>query len=498
MYSVLLLGLSAVSGDLSPPPARDPAATVRSESIADLRQALGRAVQERRLEDALPLAKALTSHPQFGSLPEPLRQTVWNLIGLINLDLDRPADAVAPLITASEMPNATQQHWMNRLNAQNRSRDLNAASATVVLMLDHFPEVHEELSDTFLVRLAGNQITDKDRAAALRLALYRSGWRYEHASWLWIRLVDDLVEAGHIAEAAPVLSLITNPNSRMQLAALRRYDAVRTAAATPDFDAAAAFAADLDRLRRATRKTDASLETWSDLIHGLFSRGQYDEALTLADETLARDAPEPGSDDGDAYTWVMDTRARALMSLGRPAEAIEQQRAAAARTEEGAPNVSQTINLGWLYVRTGRNAEALAAVAEISDDNGRTSPFGLMQAKQVRACAALALGDTVAAEAAFDYLTEHATDAPTAVYEALACRGDVEAMAASLLGQFDDPKTADSVVAAMHVYLPPSNSTPVDAHLAAADAAARTRPEIVAARDRVGRGFTVPVLGGQF
>jgi len=496
MYSLLLLGLSAVSGDLAPPPARDAAVAVRSDSVVELRQALGRAIQERRLADALPLAKALSVHRDFGSLPEPLRQTVWYMIGLISLDLDRPAEAVAPLIIASEMPNATQEHWMARLRAQNQSRDMNGASATVVLMLDRYPEIHAELSDTFLVQLAGSQTTDKERAAALRLALYRSGWRYESASWLWVRLVDDHLEAGRLSEAAPVLSRITSPGSRLQLAALRRYDAVRAAAGSPDFDAPAAFAADLDRLRTAAGKPDASLDVRSDLIQGLFSRGQYDEALRLADELLAGEAPEAGSEDGDSYTWVMDTRARALMALGRPDEAVEQQRAAAARTENGAPNISQTINLGWLYVRTGRDAEAMAAVAGIEE--GDASPFGLMQATQVRACASVGLGDTAGADAAFAYLEEHAADAPAALYEALACRGDVDAMAAILLAQFDDPEAADNAVSAMHAYLPPSNPTAVDARLAAADAAARARPGILAARDRVGRGFTLPTLGGQF
>lgn len=495
MYSLLLLGLSAVSGDLPPPPLRDATVTVQSESIAELRQALGRAVQERRLADALPLAKALTAHSQFGSLPEPLRQTVWNLIGLINLDLDRPVDAVAPLITASEMPSATQEHWMSRLEAQNRSRDMNGASTTVVQMLDRYPEVHADLSDTFLVQLAGNRLTDKETAAALRLALYRSSWRYEHASWVWVLLVDDLLEAGRAAEAAPVLSRITSPESLMKLAAMRRYDAVRAAAGAPDFDAAAVFAADLDRLRRLANKPHATLESRSDLIWGLFSRGRYEEALTLADGALAGQPPAAGSEHGDDYTWIMDTRARILMALGRPDEAIEQQRAAAARTEDGATNVSQTINLGWLYFRTGRNAEAMATVSDIGEG---ASPFGLMQAIQVRACAAVALGDTFAAETAYEYLVEHAAEAPTAVYEALACRGDVDAMARLLLNQFEDPDAADRAVAAMHVYVPPSNSTAVDARLAAADAAARARPEIIAARDRVGRGFAVPVLGGQF
>lgn len=496
MYSLLLLGFSALSGDLAAPPARDPTTVLRTQSITDLRRALGLAIQERRLEDALPLAKALSVHPEFSAEPEPIRLATLYLIGLINLDLERPADAVAPLIAATALPGAEQAHWMSRLDAQARSRDLNGASATLVLMLDRYPEVHSELSDVFMTQLAGGAQTDKANAAALRMALYRSSWRYEHASWLWVLLVDDLIEAGQGAEAVPVLARITSPGARMEMASLRRYDGVRAAARAPAFDALAAFATDLDRLRGAAKKADATFEARSDFIDGLFSRGQYDEALTLADDVLAEAAPEAASEDAEAYTWVMDARARILMALGHPDEAIEQQRAAAARTENGEPNISQTINLGWLYVRTGRNAEALTAVADIGEDDA--SPFGLMQAVQVRACAALGLGDAAVAEPAFAYLAEHAADAPGAYYEALACRGDAEAMAALLLGQFDDPETVDSAVTSMHAYLAPSNPTAVDSRLAAMDAAVRARPEIVAARDRVGRRFTVPTLAGQF
>lgn len=496
MYSLLLLGLSAVSGDLASPPARDPTTVLRTQSIADLRRALGLAIQERRLEDALPLAKAMSIHPEFPNQPESIRLATLYVIGLINLDLQRPADAVAPLIAATALPGAEQAHWMSRLDAQARSRDLNGASTTLVLMLDRYPEVHSELSDVFMAQLAGGAQTDKANAAALRMALYRSSWRYEHGSWIWVLLVDDLIEADRTAEAAPVLARITSPGARMKMASLRRYDALRAAARAPAFDPVAAFATDLDRLRTAAKKADATFEARSDFIQGLFSRGQYDEALTLADEVLAGPVPEAGSEDADAYTWVMDTRARILMALGRPDEAVEQQRAAAARTENGEPNISQTINLGWLYVRTGRNAEALAAVADIGE--GDASPFGLMQAVQVRACAAHAAGDAAVADVAFAWLTEHAADAPTALYEAMACRGDADVMARVLLGQFDDPEAADGAVAGMHTYLAGSNPTAVDARLAAMDAAVRARPEIVAARDRVGRGFTVPTLAGQF
>ena len=183
------------------------------------------------------------------------------------------------------------------------------------------------------------------------------------------------------------------------------------------------------------------------------------------------------------------------MALGRTDEAIDQMRIAAARAEGEGVNVSQTINLGWLYLRAGRNDEAIAVASTVPEES--VSPFGRMQAVQVRACAAAAVADPTT-DSAYAYLAEHWRDAPVAAYDALACRGDEDAMAALLLAMLDDPEHAASAVELMHAYLPEGHRTAFDQRMAVHSANVLARPEIVAATGRVGRILTVPTVGPQF
>ena len=87
---------------------------------------------------------------------------------------------------------------------------------------------------------------------------------------------------------------------------------------------------------------------------------------------------------------VEPPRARqAFAQTNDAAEGIDDAKAVARRPEQGAMNVSHAINLGALYNRIDRPADALDAVIDMDASN--TSPFGMMQAAQVRACAYAAL-----------------------------------------------------------------------------------------------------------
>lgn len=492
MHSALvLLGLAALSADLAPPRVDAPVQAPSFEDLSAIHDKLQRAVDEDRYADALVWAKALTVHPAFVDLSPEGQALVHYLVGVLLVEAGRPAAALPSLTLATAWPGATLQQWMMQLRASSAIQDQDRTARTLAEILTRFPEAKDELFDDFVLQIAGSQEVDREAAFELRLALLRSGWSHHEESWIWVKLVDDLMTRGRGAETGPVIDRVTAPANRMQLFAMRRYDAVRPVDATFDIDAA--YAADLELDRTRAEAPGATIEDRNAYVMALRARGRFDEALVLADAILsAQPTAEPEAEAGRDLTWVMDTRAHVLMALGRHEEAVEQARAAALRSEYGRPNVSQTINLGGLLLRLERYAEAREAVAAI--EAGQVSAYGLMQTLQIRACAAHALTDDVVSMPLFTRLDAGWRDAPGASYAALACRGDEDGMARLMIEMLADPEHQEIGVAYMHGYI---DSTPVsdfDRRMSERHFRVIARPEVVAARDAVARFYAIPVV----
>ena len=473
------------------PPARltPPASPV---ALDDLISRLNPAVVENRLEDALAIATAIAAHSDFPLASDPTRLAVIYLIGVLNLELDQPGAALAPLVTTTGMNGATTDHWIARIDAEERTGDRTSAARSLAEMIRRFPGAATELDPTYLIYRAIDP--DPEMGFALRAALLNSDWRHPADSMVWLQHVDELLVLGEIDRARGVTERITAPTDLIQLYALHRYDALTADLAPLDISAELAAALDADRF--AAQAPDAGIDAYKTLGFAFFARARLDEALATTDAALALPEAEAGTDAWRDRTWVMDTRARTLMALGRRDEAAVQSLAAAARFEEGRKDLSQTINLGWLFLRLDRNAEALATTESV--DESADATFDVMLTIQIRACAATALGDAPVAEAAYAYLAANWRVAPRAVMDAVLCRGDVDGAAVRMVQRLDDPDLSAEALSELHHYLPPPAPTPFDARLNAGDAAIAARPEVIAARDRVGRVFSIPTLGGQF
>lgn len=493
MYSTLVLvGLAALSADLAPARVTAPVQSAAFEDMAAISDKLQRAIDDDRYDDALVLAKALAVHPAFIDLPPQGQASVHYLVGVLHLEAGRPAAALPSLRLATDTPGATLSQWMMRLQATSALQEVTEVARTLVVILDRFPEAKDELFDDFVLQMAGSPEVDRDAAFELRLALLRSGWGHDEDSWIWVKLVDDLIARERGAETGPVIDRVTAAPNRLQLFAMRRYDDVRPADAT--FDVGTAYAADLELYRTRAGAAGATIEDRTAYVSALRSRGRFDEALALSDSILAAPLPDAEAEpeaESD-LTWAMDSRAYVLMALGRHDEAVEQARTAALRTEYGRPNVSQTINLGGILLRLGRHAEARDAVASINAD--QVSGYGLMQALKIRACAAHSLSDEATATALFTQLDTDWRDAPTATYAALACRGDEDGMARLLVEMLADPEHQEIGVAYMHRYLAAAPVSAFDQRLSGHHFRVIVRPEVVAARDLVARAYDVPLI----
>lgn len=497
LFAIVLAGASTTG---LPHPA-DPGSAVRpdvvqSEPFGEAVNRMLTALREERAEDALAIAKSLTTRSDFDSQNLVVRRGVWHLIGSLNAELGRHEAAIEPLRTASRMPGAEADIWFALITAEARAGRRDDAARTVIALTRALPSAIESASDAFIYQLARSPDVSVETRFDLRDALWEAGWNPKSSSGFWLAYIDGLLERGRMDRALEALPRVTSPSALTQLHASHRYDDLRARAATPALDIDAAYARALEDDRAAAEAADATIDDRQGFASSLLMAGRFEEALTVADAALALPRPAKDDEDWNAVTWAMDTRSRVLMALGRPDEAVAQMREATLRVEVEDGNTSQTINLGWMYLRTGRNAEALAAVADI--DEGDASPYGLMQAAQVTACAAQALGDTLVANKAQAYLAEHWRDAPTAAYEALACKGDADAMAALLIRRLEDPELAETTLGDLHIFLPAPNPTAFDARIIAITTEVQARPDVIAARDRVGRVLTLPVLGGQF
>jgi tetratricopeptide (TPR) repeat protein len=486
----------ALAGPMDPttsPPGRTGQAA-DPDSYGALTDRLQPALTEERWADALAILKAMATHADFPLVNADARLATFYLTGILSLELDRPEAAVAPLVAATNMSGATPNHWFRRIEAENRSGDRTGATNSLAQMLQRFPAALNDVSPRYMLQQATDPDLDKAVGFELRATLFAADWHDEAESLVWMIHIDELLARDETDRARTVARRVTSPSAVIQLHAMRRYDPLT--ADSPPIDIEAMMATALAELRLKVAAANADLAAYSGLSAALFNRGELAEALATTDTALAGPDPEAGTDAARDRVWIMDTRARTLMALGRYDEAVAQMQTASTRNREGGVNVSQTINLSWLYLRVNRNAEALALMAGF--DRSTASPFGVMQAVQIQACAASALGDGAAAETAYVYLASHWHDAPRAAIEALLCREDIDGAAAIMVRRLDDPDLAAQALSDLHHYLPPPAPTPFDARLSAGDAAMAVRPEVIAARDRVGRVFSVPTLGGQF
>lgn len=469
---------------------------VSEKSIDQLWAQLGEAIRAQDSATSLVLTKAVADHPDFANQPVERRDVITVLLGLLYSGAGQDAAALPYLIEATGRRGATADVWFARITSHARTGDRTAAARALIQLLKQRPEVVPDLSGAFVIQLEASREVDADVRFELRHALLEAGWRERYDSWTWIRLIDDLIRRDRLEEAVPLVGRVERSSGLIRLHAMRRYDELRAAAGMPELDIAAALDSELAARQTEAGAPGADFEARNAYASDLLDRGRFEEALAVTDATLALPAPAAGSEDDSALTWTMDTRARLLMELGRPAEAIAQMEIAAKRDEGDGVNVSQTINLGWFYLRAGQNERAIEAVKSLQADSA--SPYGVMQAMQVRACAGAALEDARVAEPAFAHMAQNWRDAPMSWVEAQACRGDVDGAADTLLLMLADDEMADSAVEALHTYGVEKRATEHDRRIADRLSVAFARPDVIAARDAIARALVVPTASGQF
>jgi tetratricopeptide (TPR) repeat protein len=244
-----------------------------------------------------------------------------------------------------------------------------------------------------------------------------------------------LVEEGKKAEAQAVIAQITNIDTMLSLLLDPRFKGL----IATSFDERSFTERELAMAQNARQNNDDSLKQLVASAGLLRKLGRFKEAMAVLQTAKAREGgPEAYADADENLNWWWDAMSRTHLALGEADAAIAALHEGAAKSEDGGLNVSQTINLSQVYVALRRPVDALKILEPAKSLN--VSPYGAMQIRMARGCAAAQVGDLPLANENLAFAKEHKTDAPMAYVSLLLCTGNLDGAAAAIIARLDDEK----------------------------------------------------------
>jgi tetratricopeptide (TPR) repeat protein len=262
--------------------------------------------------------------------------------------------------------------------------------------------------------------------------------------------------AGDTEGARALIAGITQPSKLLQLSLDPRTRALIPA----NFDIRAATERELARRRDIAASHPNSLNAVVDVANSLRWLGRYEEALAGL-EAASPEGPAGGNftDRDKSTNWWWDAVGYANAYLGRYDAALAAFRHGIDAKEEGAVNVSQSINLANQQQVFGRDADAIKTLAPLGDGKG-ASPYGVMQLMGVRGCSRFRTGDKAGADADYAYAKAHDSDAPATVTGMALCRNDLDEAAAALVRRLTDPDLMVDALLMVSDFDPPPAAYP--------------------------------------
>ncbi len=401
------------------------------------------------------------------------------------------------------MVSVEQRDWDARFVAAfQRGADSEAVDALTVIA-QRWPATVARYRDRAILRVVnaiGDSPPEEERRLKLLSALYAAQWKFDYGvepSQLWSSLVRLLVDRGRIDEARAVVTRIRAPRAVLELRVDKRFDVLR-AADRRALDVNLAAEQELADWTRAASSFPRRLDATADMLYAHLNSGKFEEALALADATLARVAAAKSAsalydDPGDALNWIYDYRGHALRALGEWQECELNLQSALAEPEHDQRNVSNAINLASFYMEFGRVDEAVAALGSLADPHSPVTGYGRMQVMDVRHAISLARKDVSGAREALDYLREHRRDAAEAFQTALLRENRTDEAAAFLIERLADKSTRTQALASVQSY-PDTPQSPAGKVIGARWVQLLSREDVRSAVAAVGRieHFSIP------
>ena len=438
----------------------------------------------------------------FAAFPPEQRHAVQRALTFAALNAGDYQMALQAAREACAYEKADGRDWYLRFIADYHLREAIDAAASLAKVADLSPTLLSELSDDAIlgtVRQLDHSEPGKDEQITLLKSLFAAKWRPaeknpSQADVLWLELMRFYLVHNDQAHVKEIASIITDPRAIVAMRVEKVFDSL-TVADPQHFDISAAYENAVTRARARMNDHPDLLEPVVDLALLLYELDRQPEALTVLDGALSRVGDKPFfKDQGEEINWLYDTRSRVLIALDRRQDGLAQLERAAKLAENGAANVSQVINLADGYNGMERPKDALAMLTKL--DLNFVSPYGRMQAQQVRACAYAQLGDAKSLADTLRYLHEHQKDAVGATVLAMLCAADIDDAAKSVIAALADPDQRSEMLLQLQSYAAPSRMTRTSSEriLAARWAALRKRPDVRAAVDSFGRILDLPVL----
>lgn len=491
MAAVFAGPANALGRDVTPPATQTNTAPVGS---VELRGEIGLAVRQvetGNYTDAIRHFNVVLADPGFAALPGLQRYGVFLMLAGAESMQGQNKSAFQHLIAAGQ---AAPEHrdglfWQLYFLGAWPIQDTEAMRSAALTVATQFPDKLDTLPDHGVAILLQDlrKPDDTPKRRELLKALYKAKYKAHDAirdpEGLWFQLFELDVAAGDTAEAHVLAAQFHESENVIRLQDDKRYVAYMPNLKPGDFTAM--LDAEIARKRAAMTANPSKAEAIMNLAQALMAKGQNDEALSLLDGALAKidAAPKdkPAFDDDDVQTnWLMDTRVRVLMRMGREQEAEATQIKSRDIAETTDHNLaSHAINLADIEVELGQPQKALDALAGASDKD--LSPFGLMQREAVRACTAAALKDTKSLAASLRYLRAHNADADGALLNALTCAGNMDDLAAAYLNQLADPQKRSVALMAAQTAIEPAHLTDVNRSLRTFWKQMLARPDVQAA-----------------
>jgi tetratricopeptide (TPR) repeat protein len=441
LASWALASILAVSGGTASAQAGEPTKADR-KALAEI----GAALAKGDCASILKRGARLVERGQR-SLGEGLTASIYEMMAFCHLEAKRLDKAYALAMRGTALAESSPELWTIRLDIEAwEKRYADAASTLEAMALGQGAALNSIRPNWMWELLRGMKdagmaegrsrvlkLLASDAYAPLETYGSNDGFRFEYAQ--------DRLAAGDTATAGRVVATLESP-SNIAAASLDP----RMRGYLPSLDVAAAAAKKLARHQSWVAREPDRLRPLIAAAENLRQLGRAEEALALLRSAEPRLAKLTAAEDSDHVNWWWNELAITYGTLRRLDEAVAAYGNGIKASEDGAPNVSQLINLALAQNRFGRPEAALETLARRDLAAGGASPYGVMLYRQARACALHMDGRGGEGAADVAYIKSHEKDAPAAVMDVHLCLGDMEAAAASAVRRLEDPELRPDVL----------------------------------------------------
>jgi tetratricopeptide (TPR) repeat protein len=456
------------------------------------------AAQAGNCTTALRLAGRQIAKPEFAALPEAQRATAYDVAAFCAGHSDKADLAYEYAIAGTALVQSSDWLWQVRLGQELRKDQLPAAVTSLEAMMNGRGAALNAIPTDWIFSLSRMVKNGGDAALRRRLLAVLADPAYEPDDTTGVTdffrqdYAELLIDAGDHTAAAATVGQIARPSILRKLLVDSRFQALMSR----DFDLRAAAEQNLERLRETAARRPQSLQSILEISNQLRQLGRPDEALTLL-QAARPTGPDaiPYSDIDDQLIWWWNAIAWTQGMLGRYEEAVAALEQGMKMQEDRRPNVSQTINLAGTHLSFGHPDKALATLAALDSPEAAVSPYGELQKRGVRGCAAAMQGKEADARTELAYIRAHVDDDPDAPTELLLCLNDLDGAAAEFIRRLDDPKLRADALVELSDHDPPVATLPPDPSSSKLPAL-KARADVQAAIARAGGIRRFPLQAG--